>query len=339
MPPTLSAAADARRDPLSHRLLGRLFAGFVRAVRLCPERLAYAMADLLVPVLVTVTWLGRSRADRKKRGFYRNVRIAFGGELPGRQRRRLLWSWARHMCWFGVDVCRMPCLDLRRIAERVDTTELDALAAERTEGQGMIWCSGHIGIYELCGHVPALLGWDIVAIFKESPIPPLTDVINALRGGSGQHLIERGGALRGALRALREGCAVGVIADVSAKDSRVFAPFLGTDAATNGSVGALHLRSGAPVAVIGMHREGRQRFRFKVWDIIRVTPGADRDADLHTVACRINEAMSRAIHAYPEQWFWDSRRFRTRPADERRGADDLPPMSLPSQAMRPEMLD
>ena len=35
--------------------------------------------------------------------------------------------------------------------------------------------------------------------------------------------------------------------------------------------------------------------------------------------------LSRAILAYPEQWFWGSRRFLTRPPGEAPGPDGLPP--------------
>jgi hypothetical protein len=52
----------------------------------------------------------------------------------------------------------------------------------------------------------------------------------------------------------------------------------------------------------------------------------------------MNDALSTAIRQYPEQWFWDSRRFRVRPKDEVLGADGLPPQTDPEQAIPPSLL-
>ena len=87
----------------------------------------------------------------------------------------------------------------------------------------------------------------------------------------------------------------------------------------------LHLASGLPMAVISMHRVARARYRFHVWDVIRHQASGDRQADVHAILSRMNEALSRSIEAYPEQWFWGGRRYRERPAGEVPGPDGLPP--------------
>src|SRR5690606_23896187 len=98
------------------------------------------------------------------------------------------------------------------------------------------------------------------------------------------------------------------------------------------TIGMLHLKSGAPIVVVTTQRIRRRRFRFHHWATIEQPRSADRAADLHAIAVRLNDALSQAIRAYPEQWFWDSRRYRTRPEDEVRDARDLPPLVRPEQA-------
>jgi acyl-CoA thioesterase-1 len=54
-----------------------------------------------------------------------------------------------------------------------------------------------------------------------------------------------------------------------------------------------------------------------------------RDADLLAITARVNRALSLGIAEAPEQWFWQSRRFRHRPPGETPGPDGLPPLVAP----------
>ena len=50
-------------------------------------------------------------------------------------------------------------------------------------------------------------------------------------------------------------------------------------------------------------------------------------AYLLAITTRINRALGRGIAEAPEQWFWQSRRFRHRPPGEVPGPDGLPPLA------------
>ena len=103
-------------------------------------------------------------------------------------------------------------------------------------------------------------------------------------------------------------------------------PFLGTLAATTPSVAFLQRVTGAPIVVASVHRIGRERWRCHVWRVIRFDPTRDAEgARARGHGRAVSEALSRAILAYPEQWFWGSRRFLTRPPGEQPGPDGLPP--------------
>ena len=323
--------ASNKTAPWNHRLLGRLFSGFATTLGALPAWLSYAFADALAAVLVLVTYATKRQTTRKRRGFYYNTRIVFRGSLSPRQRRRLLWRWARHMTHLGVDVCRMPNITEDNFRDTCDVSELDDVYGTYDLGQGIIAATGHIGVYEYSSHLVSLCGMSIVTIFRPSPIEPITDVLNKIRSSGGQIMAKREGGVRTMLRALANHQIVGLVADNSAKDSELHTPFLGTNAATSKTAGILHLKTGAPIVLVTAQRTGRQRFRLQHWDTFSHTPTDNREADLAVISKRINDALSRAVCAYPEQWFWDSRRFRGRPDDEVLDVDGLPPQVNPEQ--------
>lgn len=306
-------------------MLGFALRAQIGLLRLAPAWLAYGIADLLTLVLVVITVATRKRATRKKRGFYRNVRIVFRDDLPPRLRRRLLWRWARHMTHSSVDLIKMPEITTENIERYCDVSDMAKLRELFDRGGGVIGVTGHVGVFEYSAHLMALCGMNPVTVFKESPIPIVTEIINELRRTGGPVMIERTGAVRRMMRELRNGAIVGILADVSSKASEVFVPFLGTTAATNNSADILHVRTKSPILVITTQRTGRRRYKVHVWDIIDQNTPIDREADSAAVSRRINDALSLAIASYPEQWFWDSRRYRTRPDGEVRDDEDLPP--------------
>ncbi len=85
------------------------------------------------------------------------------------------------------------------------------------------------------------------------------------------------------------------------------------------------------MVVISLQRTARMRYRFRVWEVIRHAKTGNREADVEAVLGQMNQALSRAILANPEQWFWAGRRFRNRPPGEVPGADGLPPRAFPER--------
>jgi KDO2-lipid IV(A) lauroyltransferase len=311
--------------PLTHRVVGHLLLGAVATLRRLPAALAYALADLATPTVVAYALLHERRVAPRGRGLFRNQRIVFREELTRRRSLRLLLGWARHMTHLAVDFCRMPGIDASNLERHVDARAIDLLRRIAAEGRGVICVSGHIGVWELAGHAVNLRGVPLTVVARPSGIRPLNDVINDVRRSGGQRVLEKRGVLWPLKKTLDRGEAIGFLADENAPDSSLFPPFLGTPAATHPTAAFLHRLSAAPIAVMSCHRTGRGRFRIHVWDVIRHTKTDDREADLRVVSAAINDALSRAILAYPEQWFWSSRRFLTRPPGESAGADGLPP--------------
>jgi len=294
-------------------LLGRL-----------PLRVSYALADAASPCIAAGVWLHERRAARRGRGLVRNQRIAYREAWSPALSRRLVRGFARHAARLAVDVARLPRLDAAEARRRVELRDLESLRPLQAEGRGLVCVSGHLGVWELCGHVPSLLGVPVTVVARPSGDPDLDRALEALRGSGGQRVRVKRGALWPLVRALRRGEVVGLLADENAAERAIFAPFLGTLAATSPTAAFLQRASGAPIAVVSCPRTGRGRYALRCWRVIRA-PADRRRVDLEAVTGEINAALSEAIRAHPEQWLWGSRRYATRPPGESPGADGLPP--------------
>jgi KDO2-lipid IV(A) lauroyltransferase len=290
----------SRCPPLRHRIAGRALAGAGAVLRWLPGWLAYALSDVAA-LCVAAFALVHGRALR-------------------------LWlGWARHLSRLAVDFCRLPRIDASNVERHVETQGMRDLVGSLEAGQGLICVSGHLGFWELLGHAPSLLGMPVTIVVRPLSIGPIDAWVNGVRRSGGQCVLTKQRVLLSLKKALDRGQIVGFLADEDTSHKPVFAPFLGTVAATSPVPAFLQRATGAPIAVVSCHRIARERFRFHVWDVIHHEHGADAEAHRQTVTRRLNAALSRAILAHPAQWLWGSRRFRTRPPGERPGTDGLPP--------------
>ena len=317
--------AAPSQPSLSHRLAAVLISTLIRAVGFLPLWISYPLADLCSVPLMIMSLVHERKVSRRGRGMFRNQRIVYRDRLTSALRRRLFVRWARHMTRLLVDFCRIPRLTLANLAAHVDTSDCEKLRACYEEGRGVICVTGHLGHWELCSHVSSLLGIPSMVAFRPLPSAPLTEVVTRVRTSAGQTVFAKEGVLREIKKALDRGDIIGIAGDENARGSAVFVPFLGTLAATYASPAILHLRTGAPIVVVSCNRRGRGLFRFHVWKVLRHEKTADRKSDIESICHNINDALSKAILTYPEQWLWTMRRFHSRPAGEIPGPDGLPP--------------
>lgn len=321
-----SAASGGRGGiPWRHRAAGLALRLATGAFRRMPGLLAYAIADAASLPLAAATLLHERRVAPLGRGLFRNQRIVFREGLTRRESQRLLFAWARHMCHLFVDFCRMPRLRAEDFERSVDARSFLELIPLAKEGRGLICVSGHLGVFELCPYLPSLIGFPITVAVRPTGIAPIDALLTSIRSAGGTKVLTKWGILLPLKRALERGELVGLLADEDACERPIFVPFLGTLAATTPSAAFLQRLTGAPIVVASVNRVARGRWRCHVWRVIRSLPGSDAESAEREVTAAVSEALSRAILAYPEQWFWGSRRFFTRPPGERPGPDGLPP--------------
>lgn len=322
-------AVQSTRSPrggLLQRLLAALLGGGVWLLSAMPQWLAYLLADVLA-VPWACWWALADRRGRRSKGYWRNVRIGFRAGGLGPRPRGHLWAFSRHLTWLLVDFCRMRRIDAHNLRQHCDLTEFPPLERLYQKGKGILFATGHVGMWDVAGWSAGMLGLPITSVYRPSPMPAVDRVIARTRVGTGQTVVAKQNVVWTLKKVLGEGKVIGILCDVGAKGSDLFAPFLGTMASTISTPALLHLATGAPIAVVTVERTARMRFRLHVWDVIEHAPTDDRAADTLAIMTRINQGLSQGIALAPAQWFWHGRRFRHRPPGELPLPDGLPPLA------------
>ncbi len=265
--------------------------------------------------------VGYTICGKLRRTGLRNLELAYPA-MSARGRQRILRgcfdSLGRQLGEFS-QFPRTSAEGLRDILEyEYDAADMERILAAKRCGQGIIFITSHLGAWELL--VFAHSAFDDPLSFLVRPIdnPRIDRMIEQVRTRFGSLPIDKKAGVLTALRVLRKGGTLGILADLNTQPHEgVFVPFFGHLACTTAGVAALALRTNALVVpVCAPWDNRRQRFIARGGPVLEVVRTGDYQHDIEINTARFAAAIEDHIRAYPEQWLWIHRRWKTRPPGE-----------------------
>ncbi len=189
-------------------------------------------------------------------------------------------------------------------------------------GERIIFVNPHLGSWEASGVMaPYYAGVDMVAIAKPVRNPYINRLLNS---GSrekikGLEIIFSRGAIRAAIKALREGRGIGTLIDQNTKGrvGGIFVNFFGIPVSSSAAPAVLKKfcdAEGIPAVIIYgtsvRHADGRVTAHSA-----KLSKPFCEYADEREVIQELMDISERYIRAYPEQYLWFYRRFQNIPPD------------------------
>jgi Kdo2-lipid IVA lauroyltransferase/acyltransferase len=268
-------------------------------------------------------WLGRRLGDVAYAALPRRRRLALVNlgraypELPASERRRLARRAAQHL---GMTLLELPRLLTAPIEETLARIRLDGVehlhAAMRAHGRALV-LTAHLGNWEILCAAHRLTDHGLSVVVRPLDAPWLDAVAARLRRRTGVDLIDKRGALRPVLEALRRGRMVGILMDQNvARREGVFVNFFGHPASTSRSIALLAVRTGAPIVPIFARRSGGIDHTVVIRPALPFPASNDPEAAVVELTERCTVQIEAAIREAPEQWLWFHDRWKTRPVGE-----------------------
>jgi Kdo2-lipid IVA lauroyltransferase/acyltransferase len=187
------------------------------------------------------------------------------------------------------------------------------------KGKGVLLFTGHFGFWEINALVHALAIRPMAVLARPLDNPLLHDLLESVRGRTGNSVIYRRGAIRRVLRALGNNDAIAILIDQHiATSDAVYVDFFNRPAATTSAVAALALRTGAPVVPVFALPLPGGRFRMVYEHPVDPPRGGGDDA-IREFTQRCTDVLEMYVRRYPELWLWMHRRWRDVPGADRVG--------------------
>ena len=238
----------------------------------------------------------------------RNVRIAFAGELSGKQMRRIV---RRHFQQLGANLLcsvKFPRMPMEKILQRVRIEHLEYIENCFRKKRPVVLFLSHIGSWEFCTRLfPHFLrGHRTATIYQRIRNPHIDRHVREVRGRFGLEVFERGEGFGKAIELLRDGGGVGILMDQHAGDGGLWTPFFGRLASTTPLPALLARRTHAALIGFAVHTDG-----FARWRAIAGPPIEGTGESIEKLTARGNDIVEKQVRRAPEDWFWVHNRWKT----------------------------
>lgn len=276
-----------------------LYMGF-RAAAWLAEHLPLAVTD----GLVRIGSLTFHRFSKKKKPIVRNnLRRALGTtEGLDEAVKGAFLSYGEYWVetfrlgrYSSDDLLSMVHIDERGVADLEDAYR---------EGRGVVLATCHVGFYDLGVAWIGTKGWPFTTVAEVLRPRALFEWFAAIRGRRGMQVIpaKPGDVARERLLSLlKAGEAVAILSDRDLGRRGIWAEFFGERTTFPYGPSLLVARSGAPLLVGGIYKQGHRSYRVD-WKRVPFTPSGDEAADIEAAAQVIATGLESFIRKHPEQW-------------------------------------
>ena len=241
-----------------------------------------------------------------------NVAAAFP-ELDAGARRRIVAGMYRHYGEELAQFARFPVLEPADIVRRMAVEGEHHLKEAVAAGRGVLILSGHIGSWEIMAARLAAVGYPLTLLVGPQRNRRVQEMFTRFRARHGVQVLVRGTDLRQIFKALKAGRVVATLGDQDAGRNGWFVDFLGRPASTALGPYRIAGRAGAPLVMGFCVRSGADWLGFAeppLWP----DPAQDEEIQARAWSAHYHARLAAFIRAYPEQWFWVHRRWKSRPA-------------------------
>ena len=218
-----------------------------------------------------------------------------------------------HFALAIYEFLRSPLLSARDLSQRFEFVNEQNLTLAQQEGRGVIFALPHIGNWEIFGAAIAHAGYPVNSFFLSQKEDELGRLLDNLRSYSGIKLHERDRGAIKALRALKNGEQLGMIADQDGGNNGVYLDFLGHWVSMPSGPAAWSLKTGAVLMPIYSLRQGMSA-NYRGYFMPPMTdekPGTYEE-QVVTRTRRLTDWMQELILRYPDQYLWFYDRFKPR---------------------------
>jgi len=177
-----------------------------------------------------------------------------------------------------------------------------------TKKKGVILVTGHFGVWEIMVAWFGLNQYSMLAVGQKQKNSGADTFVNQLREDTGIKMISRKSPLEFMYEALASNRILTLGSDQDAKKRGVFVKFFNLPASTPKGAARFHLEHRSPMIFATCHLEKPNNH---VLDILPVP--ADSNSNIETITQSFTFMLEKIITAYPKQYFWIHRRWKTKP--------------------------
>lgn len=239
-----------------------------------------------------------------------NLRKAFP-EKPEEQLQKIARGAFRNVGTTFFELMWLSRMSRERLQGLVRFDKPELITALHARGKGILLLTAHYGNWEwLAQGIIASFGIPIHIIVKTQANPLVDRQINRRRTRLGNKVIAMETALREVLKQLREGNAIGIVADQAAPRENASIEFFGRPVPTHLGPAIFSLKMGAPLVAVFSLRQQDGSYVAQVLEIPTNDLKEFSEQNVIELTRRHVKMTEEFIRRYPDNWMWMHKRWK-----------------------------
>ncbi len=248
-----------------------------------------------------------------------NLRHALPDWSPQQREQLALEMW-EHIVLMMCEVAHVPRkLHDTNWREHVHMSEDDTSTFVRhlMDPRPLVTVSGHFGNFEVGGVLGGLMGFATFAVARPLDNPLLDRFVNRFRQRTGQYILPKRGSAQQIDALLHEGGTLMLLGDQAAGPKGCWVQFFGRPASCHKAVALFSLVNRAPM-MLSYCRRLDQPMRFELGVTAIFDPETDESSGVKELTQWYSDYLEQMIRRDPGQYWWLHRRWKSKPARQRR---------------------
>ncbi len=287
---------------------------FARFIKSLPFEGMVRLAD-------TIGWFTYHLLRYDRRVAMANLDIAFGDAMPVHEKKRLARSAFRNLARALASLFWAPNLTRQNFSQfvTIEPESLDRMRAITSAGRGILFCTPHLGNWELGSIVVGFHDLQLLVVGEPTQNEAIGRTIFNLRSVSGHKVVPPAFVVLKLFRQVAKGGATAMLVDVNGRRGRggVWNDYFGLPVFNPTAVADLAMRTNAAIMMGVGWPDKTGRVTLKFYDEISAVSTGDRATDVQRITDAITRDVERFVREHPDQWLWTYKRWKRRPTEDR----------------------
>lgn len=271
----------------------------------------YTPDFILHPVLNFLAWV-IYLFDRKHRKIIKtNLDFAYGNSMDEQEKQRITKKCYKNLVYFLADFIENQGITKEKLAKKITFENEEVLKNALKNGEKVILITAHYGNWELIAlSIGAFFG-KATAVGRVLEGKHLNKVLKKNREQFDIELLDKNGAMKGMIKALKNGRILGLLVDQNtAEKEGVLVDFFGKKARQSHSTALLSRKFGAVIIPLFITTDDYKNFKITFYDKITPVKSDDIDKDILELTQKQSDTMEKAIRKKPDEWFWFHKKWK-----------------------------
>jgi KDO2-lipid IV(A) lauroyltransferase len=212
-----------------------------------------------------------------------------------------------------------PRMSREQVSKSMHFDYPDVVRNAYKKGKGLLILTAHFGNWELLGGCLVVeFGFPVAGIARTQANRLVDRSLNERRLRFGNKVIPMETSLREVMRALRDGEAVGIVADQAAPKENVLIEFFGTKLPTHQGPSVFSLKMGSPLVAVFSVRRPDGSYDAYVEEVPSEDLKEYNDENVTELTRRHVKITEDFIRRFPDQWMWMHKRWKHVPPESDR---------------------